>query len=112
MEKKITISFTQKQMRVFTSKDGAEFISVILPYNSKYQGFSFILPVEVVFKDENKDSLYYAELEDDKNIKISKAHNEGGEWKKESIWLKASRLKKELDSWKKCCCKKPKESKE
>lgn len=101
MEKKITISFTQKQIHTFTAKDGTEYVSVLLPYSSKYKGYTFILPVAAVSKCEEKDYLFFAELDAEKNIKISRSRQIDGKWENESVWLKASRLKKELDSWKK-----------
>ena len=102
----ISIKFSRKLARPFTSKNGKDMVAISIPNedsNDKRAWEEFVLPVQMVHSDHFGSKTLWAKLPEDGTTTLTrsvKPSDEGGEWTREERTVDNKTLKSMVEAYK------------
>lgn len=102
----ISIKFSRKLARPFTSKNGKDMVAISIPNedsNDKRAWEEFVLPVQMVHSDHFGSKTLWAKIPEDGTTTLTrsvKPSDEGGEWTREERTVDNKTLKSMVEAYK------------
>ena len=102
----ISIKFSRKLARPFTSKNGKDMVAISIPNedsNDKRAWEEFVLPVQMVHSDHFGSKTLWAKIPEDGTTTLTrsmKPSGEGGEWTREERTVDNKTLKAMVEAYK------------
>ena len=102
----ISIKFSRKLARPFTSKNGKDMVAISIPNedsNDKRAWEEFVLPVQMVHSDHFGSKTLWAKIPEDGTTTLTrsvKPSDEGGEWTREERIVDNKTLKSMVEAYK------------
>lgn len=102
----ISIKFSRKLARPFTSKNGKDMVAISIPnedLNDKRAWEEFVLPVQMVHSDHFGSKTLWAKIPEDGTTTLTrsvKPSDEGGEWTREERTVDNKTLKSMVEAYK------------
>ena len=102
----ISIKFSRKLARPFTSKNGKDMVAISIPNedsNDKRAWEEFVLPVQMVHSDHFGSKTLWTKIPEDGTTTLTrsmKPSGEGGEWTREERTVDNKTLKSMVEAYK------------